>query len=195
MGRYIGPAIKIAKKFNDKIFSRKFDYKKKNTSNKVLKRRTKQTEYGGLLTSKEKILYLYNIRDKQLQNYISEAIRRSENSEEVLVQILETRLDNVVYRLGLGRTRKECRQMVSHKHICVNEKVVNIASALVKVGDVISFKKSTNLSKVDSNITGNVFSWLNWNSEQNRGEITSLPVRKDIPEKINLKDLIEIHAR
>ena len=85
--------------------------------------------------------------------------------------------------------------MVSHKHICVNGKVVNIASALVKVGDVISFKKSTNLSKVDSNITENVFSWLNWNSEQNRGEITSLPVRKDIPEKINLKDLIEIHAR
>lgn len=195
MGRYIGPAIKIAKKFNDKIFSRKFDYKKKNTSNKVLKRRTKQTEYGGLLTSKEKILYLYSIRDKQLQNYISEAIRRSENSEEVLVQILETRLDNVVYRLGLGRTRKECRQMVSHKHICVNGKVVNIASALVKVGDVISLKKSTNLSKVDSNITGNIFSWLNWNSEQNRGEIISLPVRKDIPEKINLKDLIEIHAR
>ena len=176
MGRYIGPAVKIAKKFNDKIFSQKFDYKKKNTSNKTL-------------------LYLYNIRDKQLQNYISEAIRRSENSEEVLVQILETRLDNVVYRLGLGRTRKECRQMVSHKHICVNGKVVNIASALVKVGDVISLKKSTNLSKVDSNITGNVFSWLNWNSEQNRGEITSLPVRKDIPEKINLKDLIEIHAR
>lgn len=195
MGRYIGPAIKIAKKFNDKIFSRKFDYKKKNTSGKVLKRRTKQTEYGGLLTSKEKILYLYNIRDKQLQNYISEAIRRSENSEEVLVQLLETRLDNVVYRLGLGRTRKECRQMVSHKHICVNEKIVNIASALVKVGDVISFKKSTNLSKVDLNITENVFSWLNWNSEQNRGKITSLPVRKDIPEKINLKDLIEIHAR
>ena len=181
MGRYIGPAVKIAKKFNDKIFSQKFDYKKKNTSNKTLKRKTRQTEYGALLTSKEKILYLYNIRDKQLQNYISEAIRRSENSEEVLVQILETRL--------------ECRQMVSHKHICVNGKVVNIASALVKVGDVISFKKSTNLSKVDSNITGNVFSWLNWNSEQNRGEITSLPVRKDIPEKINLKDLIEIHAR
>jgi small subunit ribosomal protein S4 len=120
---------------------------------------------------------------KQLQNYISEAIRRSENSEEVLVQLLETRLDNVVYRLGLRRTRKECRQMVSHKHICVNEKIVNIASALVKVGDVISFKKSTNLSKVDLNITGNVFSWLNWNSEQNRGKITSLPVRKDIPEK------------
>ena len=185
MGRYIGPAVKIAKKFNDKIFSQKFDYKKKNTSNKTLKRKTRQTEYGALLTSKEKILYLYNIRDKQLQNYISEAIRRSENSEEVLVQILETRLDNVVYRLGLGKTRKECRQMVSHKHICVNGKVVN----------VISFKKSTNLSKVDSNITGNVFSWLNWNSEQNRGEITSLPVRKDIPEKINLKDLIEIHAR
>ena len=160
----------------------------------IISKTTEQKEIESL-TSKEKILYLYNIRDKQLQNYISEAIRRSENSEEVLVQLLETRLDNVVYRLGLGRTRKECRQMVSHKHICVNEKIVNIASALVKVGDVISFKKSTNLSKVDLNITGNVFSWLNWNSEQNRGKITSLPVRKDIPEKINLKDLIEIHAR
>lgn len=195
MGRYIGPAVKIAKKFNDKIFSQKYDYKKKNSLNKISKRKTRQTEYGSLLTSKEKILYLYNIRDRQLKNYINEAIRRAENSEDILVQLLETRLDNVIYRLGLGRTRKECRQLVSHKHICVNGKVVNIASALVKVNDVISYKESTKTSKIDSNIIGNVYSWLDWNSEKNIGKIISLPLRKDIPEKINLKDLIEIHAR
>ena len=195
MGRYIGPIVKIAKKFNDKVFTQKFDYKKSNSLNKNSKRKSRQTEYGALLSSKEKILYLYNIRDKQLKKYINEAIRRPENSEDVLVQILETRLDNVVYRLGLGKTRKECRQLVSHKHICVNGKIVNIASALMKIGDVISLKKTTKSSTIDSGISESFYSWLKWDTEKNIGEIISMPVRKDIPEKINLKDLIEIHAR
>lgn len=197
MGRFIGPRLKLAKKFNDGVFCRSFNIKKNtNTTKPNLK---KKTEYAMLLTSKEKIIYLYNIRERQLANYVQFAAGREGNSEDVLASVLESRIDNVVYRLGMGKTRNMCRQLVSHGYVLVNGKIVNVAAYRIKKNDVISFNKKKCLDKDktcsqwDSSL--NIYKWLTWNEEKKEGTILSIPSREDIPERINIKDVIEMYAR
>jgi small subunit ribosomal protein S4 len=189
MGRFIGPKLKLAKKFNDGVFCRKFNVKKtvSNTKSNL----KKKTEYAMLLASKEKILYLYNIRDRQLANYVHFATSKEGNSENVLATLLESRIDNVVYRLGMGKTRNSCRQLVSHGYVTVNGKPVNVAAYQVKKNDVISLneKKSKNIfCQGDDNL--NLYKWLTWDEEKKRGTVLAAPEIEDIPERIEIKDVI-----
>ena len=197
MGRFIGPKLKLAKKFNDGVFCRSFNIKKTNNTAKANLK--KKTEYGMLLSSKEKIMYLYNIREGQLTNYVRAASAMEGNSENILASLLESRLDNSIYRLGIGKTRSMCRQLVSHGYILVNGKIVNIASYSLKVNDVISLNKKKRINKdsfyMQWNDSLNIYKWLTWNDEKKEGTVLAVPSREDIPERINIKGVIEMYAR
>jgi len=199
MGRYLGPKVKINRKFHSQIFGNCKAFQNRPTISKKLKKKPRITEYCTLLKSKKFILYTYNMRERQLSNYVEKATKKRENSEEVLARILESRLDNVVYRLGFATTRRACRQLVYHKHINVNNKPVDIASFLVKVGDIITFsekaKTNKNVNHKTSNV--NVYGWLKWDDDKFQGEITGLPGLKDIADKDkdNFKNIIEFYSR
>lgn len=197
MGRYLGQRVKIDRKFHSNIFG--FNKALQNRPNivKKYKKKPKRSEYSFLLASKKKVLYVYNLREKQLSRYVDIATKKKENTEEVLARILESRLDNIVYRFGFFKTRRACRQAVSHKHITVNNRIVNIASYLVKEGDIITLsdkaKKNENISSKCNFV--NVYGWLKWNDEKKQGEVLDLKNIKDIPEKLNFKNVIEFYSR
>lgn len=197
MGRYLGQKVKIERRFHSSIFG--FNKALQNRPNivKKYKKKPKRSEYSFLLTSKKKLMYIYNIREKQLSNYVDFATKKKENTEDVLVRLLESRLDNIVYRFGFFKTRRACRQAVSHKHISVNNRIVNISSYLVKEGDIISLsdkaKKNENISTKCNFV--NIFSWLKWDDDKKQGEILDLKTIKDIPEKLNFKNVIEFYSR
>ena len=197
MGRYLGQRVKIDRKFHSNIFG--FNRALQNRPNivKKYKKKPKRSEYSFLLASKKKVLYVYNLRERQLSRYVDIATKKKENTEEVLAKILESRLDNIVYRFGFFKTRRACRQAVSHKHITVNNRIVNIASYLVKEGDIITL---SNKAKKNENISSkcnfvNVYGWLKWNDEKKQGEVLDLKNIKDIPEKLNFKNVIEFYSR
>ena len=197
MGRYLGQRVKIDRKFHSNIFG--FNKALQNRPNivKKYKKKPKRSEYSFLLASKKKVLYVYNLRERQLSRYVDIATKKKENTEEVLAKILESRLDNIVYRFGFFKTRRACRQAVSHKHITVNNRIVNIASYLVKEGDIITL---SNKAKKNENISSkcnfvNVYGWLKWNDEKKQGEVLDLKNIKDIPEKLNFKNVIEFYSR
>ena len=197
MGRYLGQRVKIDRKFHSNIFG--FNKALQNRPNivKKYKKKPKRSEYSFLLASKKKVLYVYNLRERQLSRYVDIATKKKENTEEVLARILESRLDNIVYRCGFFKTRRACRQAVSHKHITVNNRIVNIASYLVKEGDIITLsdkaKKNENISSKCNFV--NVYGWLKWNDEKKQGEVLDLKNIKDIPEKLNFKNVIEFYSR
>ena len=197
MGRYLGQRVKIDRKFHSNIFG--FNKALQNRPNivKKYKKKPKRSEYSFLLASKKKVLYVYNLRERQLSRYVDIATKKKENTEEVLAKILESRLDNIVYRFGFFKTRRACRQAVSHKHITVNNRIVNIASYLVKEGDVITLsdkaKKNENISSKCNFV--NIYGWLKWNDEKKQGEVLDLKNIKDIPEKLNFKNVIEFYSR
>ena len=197
MGRYLGQRVKIDRKFHSNIFG--FNKALQNRPNivKKYKKKPKRSEYSFLLASKKKVLYVYNLRERQLSRYVDIAKKKKENTEEVLAKILESRLDNIVYRFGFFKTRRACRQAVSHKHITVNNRIVNIASYLVKEGDVITLsdkaKKNENISSKCNFV--NIYGWLKWNDEKKQGEVLDLKNIKDIPEKLNFKNVIEFYSR
>ena len=197
MGRYLGQRVKIDRKFHSNIFG--FNRALQNRPNivKKYKKKPKRSEYSFLLASKKKVLYVYNLRERQLSRYVDIATKKKENTEEVLARILESRLDNIVYRFGFFKTRRACRQAVSHKHITVNNRIVNVASYLVKEGDIITLsdkaKKNENISSKCNFV--NVYGWLKWNDEKKQGEILDLKNIKDIPEKLNFKNVIEFYSR
>ena len=197
MGRYLGQRVKIDRKFHSNIFG--FNKALQNRPNivKKYKKKPKRSEYSFLLASKKKVLYVYNLRERQLSRYVDIATKKKENTEEVLAKILESRLDNIVYRFGFFKTRRACRQAVSHKHITVNNRIVNIASYLVKEGDIITLsdkaKKNENISSKCNFV--NVYGWLKWNDEKKQGEVLDLKNIKDIPEKLNFKNVIEFYSR
>ena len=197
MGRYLGQRVKIDRKFHSNIFG--FNKALQNRPNivKKYKKKPKRSEYSFLLASKKKVLYVYNLRERQLSRYVDIATKKKENTEEVLARILESRLDNIVYRFGFFKTRRACRQAVSHKHITVNNRIVNIASYLVKEGDVITLsdkaKKNENISSKCNFV--NIYGWLKWNDEKKQGEVLDLKNIKDIPEKLNFKNVIEFYSR
>ena len=197
MGRYLGQRVKIDRKFHSNIFG--FNKALQNRPNivKKYKKKPKRSEYSFLLASKKKVLYVYNLRERQLSRYVDIATKKKENTEEVLARILESRLDNIVYRFGFFKTRRACRQAVSHKHITVNNRIVNIASYLVKEGDIIALsdkaKKNENISSKCNFV--NIYGWLKWNDEKKQGEVLDLKNIKDIPEKLNFKNVIEFYSR
>lgn len=202
MARYRGPKSKIARKFGDPIFGTDKYLEKKNYppgQHGNTRRRKKTSEYGIQLKEKQKAKYTYGVLEKQFRNLFEEASRSKGVTGEVLLQLLESRLDNVVYRMGIAPSRPAARQMVSHRHITVNGEVVNIPSAKVKPGDIIGVReKSKSLEAILDSLASKrhlSFSWLEWDDSQMVGKFMNLPERADIPEDINEQSIIELYSK
>ncbi|MCS7005807.1 MAG: 30S ribosomal protein S4 [Cytophagales bacterium] len=200
MARYIGPTSKISRRFREPIFGPAKELKKKNypPGQHGKGKRTKQSGYAVQLNEKQKAKYTYGLLERQFRNLFEKASRKKGVTGTVLLQLLESRLDNTVYRLGMAPTRKSARQMVSHKHITVNGKVVNIPSYLLKPGDIISFKDK---SKITDEIKASIaarqgrFTWLEWDNNLLQGKYLQAPERESIPEPIKEQLIVELYSK
>ena len=191
MARYTGPKSKISRKYGEPIFgdTKALEKKPHPPGQHGRGRRRKKSEYAIQLAEKQKAKYLYGILEKQFRNLFSKASRKDGVTGENLLQLLESRLDNVVYRLGIAPTRRSARQLVSHKHITVNGNLVNIPSFSVKEGDMVAVReKSKSLSSIAGSISrqsSNRFKWLEWDDKSLSGKLIMYPDRESIPENIN----------
>lgn len=198
MARYRGPRAKIARKFNDPILGPcKALQRKKYPPGQHGKMRKKKSEYAMQLMEKQKAKYTYGLLEKQFSNLFQKSARTKGVTGEVLLQLLESRLDNTVFRLGIAHTRGTARQLVLHKHILVNGKVVNIPSFTVKPGDIVSVReKSRSLEVINESLTHmKKFPWLEWDKDQMKGKMVALPTREEIPEKINEQSIVELYSK
>ena len=204
MARYIGPKTKIARKFREAIYGPDKGLEKRNYppgQHGPNKRRAKQSEYSIQLTEKQKVKYTYGLLERQFRNLFEKAARKSGVTGEVLLQLLESRLDNVVYRLGISPTRSGARQLVTHKHILVNGILTNIPSCLLRPGDIVTVRgKSQNLEVISNSMAGRSsevrkYPWLEVNPDKFQGTFISLPERSQIPEKINEQLIVELYSK
>ena len=202
MARYTGPKSKIARKFGEPIFGTDKAFEKKNYPpgfHGMNKRRRKASEYGIQLKEKQKAKYTYGILEKQFRNLFEKASGSKGVTGEVLLQLLESRLDNVVYRLGIAPTRDGASQLVSHRHITVNGENVNIPSYSLKPGDIIGVReKSKSLfvitESLESNRAGSS-SWLEWDKNEMSGKFLNRPEREEIPENIKEQLIVELYSK
>lgn len=200
MARYIGPKSKIARKFRDPIFGPDKFLEKKNypPGQHGNSRRRKTSEYGIQLQAKQKAKYTYGILEKQFRNIFKEASRRKGITGENLLQLIEARLDNVVFRLGISPTRAGARQLVLHRHLTVNGTIVNIPSYTLRAGDIVSVReKSKSLLVISESLStqGKNFSWLEWDSEKLQGKFLNMPPREEIPENIQEQLIVELYSK
>ncbi len=202
MARYIGSKSKIARKFGEPIFGPDKYLERKNYppgQHGMDKKRKKTSEYGIQLKEKVKVKYLYGVLERQFRKAFETASRSKGVTGEVLLQILESRLDNTVYRLGIAPTRAAARQLVSHRHITVNGHVVNIPSYQLKPGDIVGVReKSKSLEVIVNSVSSNRMAkvpWLEWDDAQMAGKFMSLPQRSDIPENINEQLIVELYSK
>lgn len=201
MARYTGPKTKIARKFGDPIFGPDRSFEKKNYppgQHGVSRRRGKKSEYSVQLAEKQKAKYTYGILERQFANMFDKASRAKGITGEVLLQMCESRLDNVVYRLGIAPTRSGARQLVGHRHIIVNGELVNIPSYHVKPGDVIGVReKSKSLQAITDSLASrkDQYEWLEWNDSTKSGKVLSTPMRTQIPENIKEQLIVELYSK
>ena len=201
MARYTGPKTKIARKFGEPIYGSDKYYEKRNFppgQHGAAKKRKKVSEYGLQLNEKQKAKYTYGILERQFRNIFDKASKKKGITGVILLQLIESRLDNVVYRLGIAPTRDAARQLVSHRHITVNGKVLNIPSAMLKPGDIVAVReKSKSLEVITNAVEGhsNTFSWLEWDSATLTGKFMNYPNREDIPETINEQLIVELYSK
>lgn len=200
MARYTGPKTKIARKFREPIYGADRAFEKRNYppgQHGVSKRRPKQSEYGVQLMEKQKAKYTYGILERQFRNLFEKASRKGGVTGVVLLQLIESRLDNVVYRLGIAHTRNQARQLVSHRHITVNGNVVNIPSYLLRAGDVICVRERSKSLEIieDSLSTRSNYSWLDWDGTKMEGKFMNYPEREDIPENIKEQLIVELYSK
>jgi small subunit ribosomal protein S4 len=202
MARYIGPKSRIARKFGDPIYGPDKYLDRKNFppgQHGLNKKRKKTSEYGIQLREKQKAKYTYGVLERQFRNTFEKASKTKGVTGEVLLQLLESRLDNVVYRLGVAPTRSGARQLVSHRHITVNGKVVNIPSFQLKAGDIIGVReKSKSLESIVDSLTtrkSSKLSWLEWDETQMAGKFMNVPERTDIPEDIKEQLIVELYSK
>ena len=201
MARYTGPKTKIARKFGQAIFGDDKAFEKRNYppgQHGNNRRRGKKSEYAIQLMEKQKAKYTYGILEKQFRNMFKRATAAQGITGEVLLQLCESRLDNVVYRMGISPTRSGARQLVSHRHITVNGEKVNIPSYQLKAGDVVGVReKSKSLEAIQSSLTNssNVYEWITWNTGSMEGTYVSVPARIQIPEQINEQFIVELYSK
>lgn len=201
MARYTGPKTKISRKFGQSIFGDDKSFEKRNYppgQHGNNRRRGKKSEYAIQLMEKQKAKYTYGILEKQFRNMFDKATRSTGITGEVLLQLCESRLDNVVYRMGIAPSRSGARQLVSHRHITVNGNILNIPSYQVKVGDVIGVReKSKSLSVINDSLSANsnVYEWMTFNNETKEGTFVSVPQRIQIPEVINEQFIVELYSK
>ena len=201
MARYIGPKSRIARKFGEAIFGADKVLAKRNypPGQHGNNRRRKTSEYGVMLAEKQKAKYTYGVLEKQFRNLFEKAASASGITGEILLQSLECRLDNVVYRLGIAPTRAAARQLVNHKHITVDGNVVNIASYSVKPGQVIGVReKSKSLEVIADSLAGfnhSKYPWIEWDENLKCGKMLHKPERADIPENIKEQLIVELYSK
>lgn len=201
MARYTGPKTKIARKFGEAIFGDDKSFEKRNYppgQHGNARRRGKKSEYAIQLAEKQKTKYIYGILERQFRNMFKKANAAPGITGQVLLQLCESRLDNVVYRMGISPSRSGARQLVSHCHITVNGEKVNIPSYQVKAGDVVAVReKSKSLEAVNNSLANanNVYEWITWNSEKKEGTFVSVPERIQIPENINEQLIVELYSK
>jgi small subunit ribosomal protein S4 len=201
MARYIGPKAKIARRFNDPIFGPSKAVQKKNypPGQHGRGRRKKQSEYAIQLLEKQKAKYTYGVLEKQFANIFDKATRRGGITGEVLLQMLEARLDNTVYRLGIAKTRRGARQLVLHKHITVNGEIVNVPSYTLRQGDLIGVReRSKSLEVITESLAtrgGKRFSWIEWDDKEMVGKFLNVPQRDEIPENIQEQLIVELYSK
>lgn len=202
MARYIGPKSKISRKFGEALYGPDKVLEKKNYppgAHGQNRKRKKVSEYGTQLNEKQKAKYTYGMLERQFHRTFEEAARMGGITGENLLKLLECRLDNVVYRLGVSPTRAGARQLVSHRHITVNGKVVNIPSYSLKAGDVVGVReKSKSLEVINDSLAGNRrsrYSWLEWDGSSMTGKFLNKPEREDIPENIKEQLIVELYSK
>ena len=201
MARYIGPKSRIARRFGEAIFGADKVLARRNfpPGQHGNDRRRKQSEYGTQLAEKQKAKYTYGVLERQFRNLFEKAAKSGGITGEVLLQLLESRLDNVVFRLGIAPTRAAARQLVGHKHITVNGQVVNIPSFAVKAGMVIGVReKSKSLEVIDAALAGfnhSKYPWLEWDNNTKSGKFLHIPEREDIPENIKEQLIVELYSK
>jgi len=201
MARYTGPKTKIARKFGEAIFGPDKVLSKKNypPGQHGVNRRRKTSEYGVMLAEKQKAKYTYGVLEKQFRNMFDKAARTNGITGEILLQNLECRLDNIVYRLGIAPTRAAARQMVNHRHIVVNGEVVSIPSHSVKAGQIVGVReKSKSLEVVANSLAGfnhGKYPWLEWDENAKAGKLLHAPAREDIPENIKEHLIVELYSK
>ncbi len=201
MAKYIGPKSRIARKFKEPIFGPDKYLDKKSFPPGMhgsSKHRRKQSEYGTQLQEKQKAKYTYGILEKQFRNLFKKASSKKGITGEVLLQLIEARLDNVVYRMGIAPTRAAARQLVSHRHILVNGKVNNIPSYSVKAGDIIGVRERSRSMELITNslaYNSNKYSWLEWDNALMSGKFLNYPDRDEIPENIKEQLIVELYSK
>ncbi|MFL2596891.1 MAG: 30S ribosomal protein S4 [Flavobacteriaceae bacterium] len=201
MARYTGPKTKIARKFGEAIFGDDKSFEKRNFppgQHGNAKRRGKKSEYAIQLMEKQKAKFTYGILERQFRNLFEKASRSKGVTGEALLQLCESRLDNVVYRFGLSPSRSGARQLVSHRHITINGSIVNIPSFQVKVGDIVGVReksKSLNIIIEAKGKDASAYEWLSWNREQLQGTYVSVPERVQIPENIKEQLIVELYSK
>ncbi|HUH17823.1 30S ribosomal protein S4 [Albibacterium sp.] len=202
MARYIGPKSKIARRFREPIFGPDKVLDRKNYppgQHGNARRRGKQSEYATQLLEKQKAKYTYGVLERQFANLFTKAASKEGITGEELLKLLEARLDNTVYRLGIAPTRSAARQLVGHKHVTVNGEVVNIPSYSLRPGDVVAVReRSKSLEAITNSVAGkqiNKFSWLEWESKELTGKFLNFPSRDEIPENIKENLIVELYSK
>ena len=201
MARYIGPKSRIARRFGEAIFGpdKVLDRRNYAPGQHGVNRRKKMSEYGTQLAEKQKAKYTYGVLERQFRLLFAQASRIKGITGEILLQLLESRLDNVVYRLGMAPTRAAARQLVSHRHITVDGKVVNIPSYQVKAGQVVAVReKAKSLEVIAASLDGfnhSKYPWLEWNEADKAGKFINMPQREEIPENIKEQLIVELYSK
>ena len=200
MARYNGPKAKISRRFGDTIFGPCKQLKNKNYApgQHGRNRRRKASDYAVQLQAKQKAKYIYGVLERQFRNVFERASGREGVTGTNLLRLLEARLDNTVYRLGIAPTRRAARQLVSHKHITVNGEIVNIPSFTLRPGDVVSVReKSKSLEAITNSVKGRQmkYNWLEWNVNDLTGKFIMYPERDDIPENIREQLIVELYSK
>ncbi|EAR11639.1 30S ribosomal protein S4 [Polaribacter irgensii 23-P] len=201
MARYTGPKTKIARKFGEAIFGEDKNFEKRNYppgQHGNARRRGKKSEYATQLMEKQKAKYTYGILERQFSNLFKKASASQGITGEILVQLCESRLDNVVYRMGVSTSRSGARQLVSHRHITVNGEIVNVPSYNLLEGDVVAVReKSKSIQAIEDSLASNsnVYEWLTWNSDKKEGTFVKVPARLQIPENIKEQLIVELYSK
>lgn len=201
MAKYIGPKTKIARKFGESIFGddKYFDRRKYAPGQHGNSRKKKSlSDYGVQLKEKQKVKYTYGLLERQFRNLFEKASRKEGVTGDNLLQFLESRLDNVVFRMGIASSRSQARQFVGHKHIIVNGEIVNIPSYQVRPGDVIEVReRSKSMDPIQSSVASSKdnFSWIQFDKKEMKGKFIEMPSRELIPENINEQLIVELYSK
>lgn len=197
MARYRGPKAKIARRFREPIFgpSKALERKKYGPGQHGRNRRSKPSNYAIQLMEKQKAKYTYGLLERQFRKTFEKATRKKGVTGEVFLQLLEARLDNTVYRMGFAPTRRAARQLVSHKHVKVNGRVVNVPSASLRAGDVVEIREKSKSLEVVNGRAGGAFNWLSVDTKGLKGTFLQYPDREQIPENIKESLIVELYSK